>query len=64
MFTLRNWLSSIKVRLAGLRARAIKHLDERAERDKAGWGAKMEYKRRYTNPDEAKRHRTPPTDLP
>ena len=35
-------------------------LDERAEKEKAGWGSRMEYKRRYTNPDEAKRHRAPP----
>lgn len=64
MTDVREWFSSIKARLAGLHARVIKHLDERAERDKAGWGSKMEYKRRYTNPDEAKRNRTPPADLP
>lgn len=59
----REWFSSIKARLAGLHARVIEHLDDRAEKDRAGWGAKMEYRRRYTNPDEAKRHRTPPEAL-
>jgi hypothetical protein len=38
---------------------ARKWLDENAERDKQGWGARMEYKRRYTNPDSAKKARTP-----
>lgn len=61
---IREWFSSIRARLAGLHARIIDHLDKRAERDKAGWGSKMEYRRRYTNPDEAKRNRKPPADLP
>ena len=39
--------------------RFSRHLDERAKKDKEGWGSRMEYKRRYTNPDEAKRNRKP-----
>lgn len=54
------WLDTIRTTLAGLAGRVRKRLDEHAERDKAGWGAKMEYRRRYTNPDDAKRARTKP----
>ena len=54
------WLDSIRTTLAGLAERVRKRLDEHAENDKAGWAASMEYRRRYTNPDEAKRARSPP----
>jgi len=51
------WLDKIRTTLAVLAARVRKRLDEHAENDKAGWAASMEYKRRYTNPDDAKRAR-------
>ena len=35
------------------------HLNERAQRETAAWGSTLQYKRRYTNPDEAKRFRRP-----
>ena len=44
-------------------ARANRHIDARAEKAKGAWGSSLEYKRRYTNPDEAKRARIPPRDL-
>jgi hypothetical protein len=61
--TARDWIGRIKVWSTALVARADRFIDERAEKAKAAWGASMEYKRRYTNPDEAKRARTPPRDL-
>ena len=54
------WLDRIRTALAVLAERVRKRLDEHAERDKQGWGANMEYRRRYTNPDDAKRARTGP----
>lgn len=59
----REWMTRITTCAAALRARVDRFVDERAERAKAAWGASMEYKRRYTNPDEAKRARTPPRDI-
>jgi hypothetical protein len=39
----------------------LRHLlDQRAEKDKQAWGSSMEYRRRYTNPDEAMRARKDP----
>jgi len=59
----RDWIGRIKARTTALVARADRFIDERAEKAKGAWGASMEYKRRYTNPDDAKRARTPPRDL-
>lgn len=56
----RAWLDRVRTLVATLAEAARKRLDEHAERDKQGWGSDMEYKRRYTNPDEAKRARTEP----
>ena len=56
----RNRLDGVKSGIAGLIARVRVFLDAQAEKEKQAWGASMEYKRRYTNPDEAKRARTPP----
>lgn len=56
----RGWLDSLKTGLGTLAAHLRTRLDAHAEKDKQGWAASMEYKRRYTNPDEAKRNRTPP----
>ena len=61
---LRASLSRIRVYVAGLAARIGRHLDDNAEKQKGKWGANMEYRRRYTNPDDAKRHRTPPAEKP
>ena len=35
------------------------HLNDRAEQEVAAWGSTLQYKRRYTNPDDAKRFRKP-----
>ena len=39
--------------------RFYKFLNKRAERETAAWGSSLQYKRRYTNPDDAKRFRRP-----
>jgi hypothetical protein len=57
---LRDRLGRIRSRVAELLARLRVYLDARAEKEKAAWGSSMEYKRRYTNPDAAKKARTPP----
>ena len=50
-------LTSFPVRLwARLRA----YLYECNERQVAAWSSALQYKRRYTNPDTAKRHRQTP----
>lgn len=59
----REWVIRITGCVAALRTRVDGFIDQRAEKAKAAWGASMEYKRRYTNPDEAKRARTPPRDI-
>lgn len=38
--------------------RLMRFLTEHNERQIAAWGSSLQYKRRYTNPDEAKRART------
>lgn len=42
---------------AALLQRVLAWLDRNAERQGGGWGATMEYRHRYTNPDAAKRAR-------
>ena len=59
---LRAWLIRVCAWIEGLAARAGKRLDEHAEKSTGEWGARMEYRHRYTNPDDAKRHRTPPDE--
>ena len=54
------WITRIQASVAQLAARFLDRVDEHAKRDREGWGARMEYRRRYTNPDDAKRARTPP----
>ena len=49
-------------RCAALLARVIAWLDRNADRQGEEWGARMEYTRRYTNPDEAVRAREPLPD--
>jgi hypothetical protein len=51
------WLYRLNRHCAALLERARQWLDAHAEKQKNGWAASMEYKRRYTNPDEAKRSR-------
>jgi hypothetical protein len=46
--------------LAQLWERLNKFLYARAEREVAAWGSSLQYKRRYTNPDAAKRYRQAP----
>ena len=54
-----TWRYAINRRCAALLARVIAWLDRNADRQGGEWGARMEYKRRYTNPDEAVRARGP-----
>ena len=61
---LRAAFSRFRTRVAELAARVRTRLDEHADSETGKWGANMEYRRRYTNPDEAKRHRVPPADKP
>jgi hypothetical protein len=42
---------------ARLWARLYRYLIERNEKAVADWGASLQFKRRYTHPDEAKRYR-------
>ena len=42
---------------ARLWAGIFRFLNERAEQEVAAWGSALQYKRRYTNPDSAKRAR-------
>jgi hypothetical protein len=57
-----TWLTRVRACIARLSARVGKRLDENAEKHSGEWGARMEYRHRYTNPDEAKRYRTPPAE--
>ena len=57
----RVWLSRLKVYGLNILRRVRTVLDERAEKQKQAWAASLEYKRRYTNPDEAKRNRKRPS---
>ena len=50
-------LARLRSRYAALVLRVRERLDAHAEQQKIAWGSSMEYKRRYTNPDEAKRQR-------
>jgi len=56
------WLARIRAWIGGFTSRVGKRLDDHADKRTGEWGASMEYKRRYTNPDDAKRHRSPPPD--
>jgi hypothetical protein len=51
------WLYRSNRYVAALLDRVREWLDAHAEKQKNGWAASMEYKRRYTNPDDAKRSR-------
>ena len=64
MDSAKTWLTRLNACIAGLTARVGRRLDAHAEKHKGEWGSSMEYRRRYTNPDDAKRHRTPPADKP
>ena len=50
---------TLTARFARLWAPLWNHLRERAERETAAWGATLQYRRPYTNPDVAKRYRKP-----
>jgi len=56
---LKQLLYAANRRCAALLKRAVEWLDRNAEKQGTGWGARMEYKRRYTNPDDAMRARAP-----
>ena len=55
-----GWIYKLNRRSAVLLHRVIAWLDRHADEQARGWGARMEYKRRYTNPDEAVRARMGP----
>ena len=55
----RDHIARLRSAVTELLARLRVFLDARAEKEKAAWGASMEYKRRYTNPDAAKKARVP-----
>ena len=52
-------LNHLMARVSRLWAQLSNQIDEHAQRHAAAWGATLQYKRRYTNPDEAKRFRRP-----
>jgi hypothetical protein len=58
---IRRWAFRVTRASAALLQRVLAWLDHNAERQGGGWGATMEYRHRYTNPDDAKRARG---DLP
>ena len=43
--------------------RFSEYLDERADRHVVAWTMALQYKRRYTNPDDAKAFRTPVEEI-
>ena len=53
----RRWVFRLNRACAALLARWLALLDRNVEKQGGGWGGLMEYKRRYTNPDDAKRAR-------
>lgn len=54
---IRRWVFRLNRASAAVLGRVLAWLDRNAERQGGGWGATMEYRHRYTNPDEAKRAR-------
>ena len=52
-----RWRYRLNRASAALLGRVLAWLDRNADEQGGGWGARMEYKRRYTNPDDAKRAR-------
>ena len=54
---MRRWAFRLNRACAALLQRCLALLDRNAEKQGGGWGATMEYRHRYTNPDEAKRAR-------
>ena len=50
---------TLMARVSSLWARFWDHLNVLAQRETAAWGSTLQYKRRYTNPDDAKRYRRP-----
>ena len=61
---LRATLTRVRTCVAALAARVRTRLDAHAEEETGRWGASLEYRRRYTNPDDAKRHRATPPGKP
>ena len=57
-------MSSAIATIVGPLARVWERMNQflmvRAEREVAAWGSSLQYKRRYTNPDDAKRARQIP----
>ena len=62
MGSAREGLARIRSSVTEVFERLRVFIDRQAEKEKQAWGASMEYKRRYTNPDDAKRARTPPAE--
>jgi hypothetical protein len=53
-------MSSLVAVAARLWGRLFQHLTARNDRALAAWGSALQYKRRYTNPDDAMRARRLP----
>lgn len=53
-----NTSSAILAYPARLWTRLTRYLNARADRHVAAWSSSLQYKRRYTNPDVAKRYRS------
>jgi len=54
-----NTLSVLVASVSNSWQRFNRMLNEENNRQVAAWGSALQYKRRYTNPDAAKRFRTP-----
>lgn len=54
-----NALSALIASMSNAWQRFNRMLNEENNRRVAAWGSALQYKRRYTNPDAAKRFRTP-----
>ena len=55
-----NTLSVLAASVSNMWQRFNRMLNEENNRRVAAWGSALQYKRRYTNPDAAKRFRTAP----
>ena len=53
-------MSSIVAIATRLWGRVFQHITDRNDRAVAAWGSALQYKRRYTNPEDAKRSRRMP----
>jgi hypothetical protein len=55
----KNTMTHVLGTVARIWSRFFQSLTERNDRAVAAWGSSLQYKRRYTNPDDAKQARKP-----